>query len=63
MSQDELADDSGIGRKHMSKIENDHVKPTYKMICAIAKKLDIKPSILFNKMGEIADKEMNDDKE
>jgi transcriptional regulator with XRE-family HTH domain len=58
MSQAELAQSCGMSEKHLSRIENDHVKPDYSRTCAIADNLGIKPSILFQKMGEMADQEM-----
>ncbi|MBI0577939.1 helix-turn-helix transcriptional regulator [Neobacillus cucumis] len=55
LSQEELAHYCKKSRKHMSDLENDKAIPTYDLTCTLAEKLEIKPSLLFNKLGEMAD--------
>jgi transcriptional regulator with XRE-family HTH domain len=55
LTQEQVGDNSGISQKHMSDIENDKTIPHYDYIIAISNALEVRPSVLFNKLGEIAD--------
>ncbi|WP_035424126.1 helix-turn-helix domain-containing protein [Bacillus sp. UNC438CL73TsuS30] len=55
LSSDELAHLCGKSRKHISALENDKAVPTYDLTCTLAENLGVKPSLLFNKLGEMAD--------
>lgn len=47
ITQEELASAAGVSRYHISKFENGHGVPSYKVLSAIAKKLDVKIDDIF----------------
>ena len=55
--QEELAHNCKFSRKYMSNLELDKTKPNYERTVTLAKNLNVKPSELFHKLGEMADRE------
>lgn len=47
VTQEELAAAVGVTRAHISRIENNHVTPSLKVLSLIAKKLDVKIDDIF----------------
>ncbi len=47
MSQQELAEKSGVSRSDISRIENGKANPSYKMLCKLAKGLGMELKIEF----------------
>jgi putative transcriptional regulator len=47
ITQEELASAVGVSRVHISKIENGNGMPSFKVLSAIAKKLDVKIDDIF----------------
>ena len=57
ISQEVLSGLAGIGRTHLTMIENGSKQANFETICKIASALDMKPSELVKKMEEFAENE------
>ncbi|MDR6121177.1 transcriptional regulator with XRE-family HTH domain [Bacillus sp. SLBN-46] len=55
-TQDEIADCSGVSRKHLSNLENNKVLPNYDTIMKLARILEVRPSTFTNIVGKMLDK-------
>lgn len=59
-TQDEIADCSGVSRKHLSNLENNKVLPNYDTIMKLARILEVPPSTFTDKVGKMLDKRYED---
>ena len=55
-TQDEIADCSGVSRKHLSNLENNKVLPNYDTIMKLARILEVPPSTFTDIVGKMLDK-------